>query len=329
MSTVFISYRRQTAAGEARALFSDLVARLGRSCVFMDVDSISLGRDFRNELQTTLAACEVMLVLIDRDWAAAKDERGQVRLENADDFVRMEIEAGLKRDIAVTPVLVKGAQMPAAEELPAEIRSLAYRNGFELSHNRWESDVREMVRRLNLNAPEPDTQVETHHRPMAPAEAGAGSVSTGAKPRVGQEGATQVAEDRRAGGLAPPTAWQPSRTPLVIAGVLGIMCLGGAAAWLRPDPSGRPQTTATLPLPAAAPAVAPSAQTLSAKDDPQSAASAQTKLAIDYRDGRSLMPKIMPSAGRRHSAAALTASLLFFGARHSSPSGINGQAQQC
>jgi hypothetical protein len=56
----------------------------------------------------------------------------------------MEIEAALKRDIAVTPILVKGARMPAAEELPAEIRDLAYRNGFELSHNRWESDVREL-----------------------------------------------------------------------------------------------------------------------------------------------------------------------------------------
>jgi TPR repeat protein len=302
MSTVFISYRRQTAAGEARALFSDLVARLGRSCVFMDVDSISLGRDFRNELQTTLEACDLMLVLIDRDWAAAKDERGQVRLENAADFVRMEIEAGLKRDIAVTPVLVKGAQMPTAEELPAEIRSLAYRNGFELSHNRWESDVREMIRRLNLNAPEQGRQVETHCRPMAPAEAGDGSVSAGAKPRVDQEGPTQAAEDRR--GLAPPTARQASQAPVVIASVLGVICLGGAAAWLMPDPSRRPQTTATLPLPATAPAVAPSAQTLSAKDDPQSAASAQTNLAINYMDGLGGLPKDDREAARLFKLAA-------------------------
>jgi hypothetical protein len=154
MSTAFISYRRQTAAGEARALFNDLVARLGQSAAIMDVDSLSLGRDFRTELHKTLAACDLMLVLIDKDWAAAKDERGQIRLENPRDFVRMEIEAALKRDIVVTPVLVKGAQMPTAEELPAELSDLAYRNGFELSHNRWDSDVREMIRRLNLDAPE-------------------------------------------------------------------------------------------------------------------------------------------------------------------------------
>ena len=218
MSTVFISYRRQTAAGEARALFNDLVARLGESAVFMDVDSISLGRDFRSELQKTLAACDLMLVIIDKDWAAVKDERGRTRLEDAGDFVRMEIEAGLKRNIAVTPVLVKGAQMPAPEALPAEIRDLAYRNGFELSHSRWESDVREMIRRLSLE------------------EAGGGSVPAGVKLRVDRDGPRHAAEgDRRR--QAPPTA---RRKSLVIAGVLGVVCLGGVAAWLsipKPEPS--------------------------------------------------------------------------------------------
>jgi TIR domain len=150
MSSVFISYRRDTAAGEARALYNDLVGRLGKGAVFMDVDSVSLGRDFRKELQKTVAACDVMLVLIDKNWAAAKDAKGRIRLENSDDFVRMEVETALKRDIVVTPILLKGAQMPAAEELPAEISHLAYRSAFELSHSRWQSDVGEMIRRLRL-----------------------------------------------------------------------------------------------------------------------------------------------------------------------------------
>ena len=153
MSTVFISYRRENAAGEARALFNDLVERLGEDSVFMDVDSIALGRDFRSALQETTASCDLMLVLIGRNWAATKDEGGRVRLENPDDYVRLEVEAGLKRNIVVTPVLVQGAHMPAPEDLPAEIRNFAYRNAFELSHNRWESDVQEMVRRLELGGP--------------------------------------------------------------------------------------------------------------------------------------------------------------------------------
>jgi hypothetical protein len=115
----------------------------------MDVDSISLGRDFRSVLQKTLDSCDLMLVVVDKNWAAAKDEEGRIRLRNPDDFVRVEVEAALKRDIAI-PVLVGGARMPAAEQLPAEIAALAYRNAFELSHNTWESDVREMIRRLGL-----------------------------------------------------------------------------------------------------------------------------------------------------------------------------------
>jgi formylglycine-generating enzyme required for sulfatase activity len=153
MSTVFISYRRENAAGEARALFNDLAERLGDDSVFMDVDSIALGRDFRSALQETTASCDLMLVLIGRNWADARDEGGRVRLENPADYVRLEVEAGLKRDIVVTPVLVQGAHMPAPEDLPPEIRNLAYRNAFELSHSRWESDVQEMVRRLELGGP--------------------------------------------------------------------------------------------------------------------------------------------------------------------------------
>ena len=154
MKTVFISYRREDVAGEARALFNDLVTRLGKECVFMDVDSISLGRDFRAVLQEILISCDLMLVLIGKDWADMKDEKGRARLEDPHDFVRLEIAAALKRDIVVTPVLVQGAHMPTPEQLPSEISDLVYRNGFELSHNRWESDVREMVRRLAIDGPD-------------------------------------------------------------------------------------------------------------------------------------------------------------------------------
>jgi hypothetical protein len=118
MSTVFISYRRETVAGEARALFNNLVARLGEDCVFMDVDSIALGRDFRSVLQKTLGSTDFVLVLIGKNWADVKDEEGQARLENSGDFVRLEIEAALKRDIVVTPILVQGAHMPAPEPRP-------------------------------------------------------------------------------------------------------------------------------------------------------------------------------------------------------------------
>jgi hypothetical protein len=168
MSTVFISYRRQTAPGEARALFNDLAAKLGKSSVFMDVDSIALGRDFRRVLQQTLESIDVLLVIIDKEWLTVKDDKGRIRLEQPGDYVRQEVEAALKRDIVVTPVLVEGAQMPAPEELPAEIRELVYRNAFELTYNRWDSDVHEMIRRLGLAPPEPAPKIETAPLPVAP-----------------------------------------------------------------------------------------------------------------------------------------------------------------
>jgi hypothetical protein len=166
MSSVFISYRREITAGEARALFNELLEKHGTHSVFMDVDSIALGRDFRSALRKTIESCDLMLVLIGKDWAEIKDERGRKRLESPGDYVRLEIEAALKRDIVVTPILVQGAHMPAPEQLPADIRDLAYRNGFELSHTRWESDVQEMVRRLELDVRDRGREVETGHPPL-------------------------------------------------------------------------------------------------------------------------------------------------------------------
>lgn len=152
MGTVFISYRREDTEGQARALFQDLTARLGKESVFMDVDSIALGRDFREVLQERLGSCDVLLALIGKEWADGEDKSGRRRLDNAGDFVRLEIAAALKRNIPVTPLLLQGAQMPAPEQLPDDLKDLAYRNGFELSHNRWESDVQELIKRLGLGA---------------------------------------------------------------------------------------------------------------------------------------------------------------------------------
>jgi TIR domain len=133
MGAIFISYRREETAGEARALFNDLVATLGKDSVFMDVDNISLGRDFRLMLQDRLASCDLMIVLIGKDWLFCKNENGRSRLENPDDFVRLEVGTALKWNIPVTPVLVHGAQIPSADQLPEDLRDLSYRNGFELA----------------------------------------------------------------------------------------------------------------------------------------------------------------------------------------------------
>lgn len=153
MGAIFVSYRREDSQGEARALSLELGQILGKESVFMDVDSIALGRDFRQVLHERLASCDILLALIGPEWLDAGDATGTRRLDSATDFVRQEIAAALKRNIPVTPVLVRGARMPPQEKLPDDLKDLAFRNGFELSHTRWESDVREMVKRLNIGTP--------------------------------------------------------------------------------------------------------------------------------------------------------------------------------
>jgi TIR domain-containing protein len=170
MRSVFVSYRRGDSEGQARALNFELVKFIGKDSVFMDVDSIALGQDFRNILHERLESCDLMLALIGPGWLDAKDAAGNRRLESATDLVRQEIAAALKRNIPVTPVLLQGAQMPPAERLPDDIKDLVYRNGFELGHSTWESDVNEMVKRLGLD--------------KAPAAPAPGPVEAGAKSAV-------------------------------------------------------------------------------------------------------------------------------------------------
>jgi hypothetical protein len=153
VGAVFISYRRGDAEGQARALYGELVKLLGKDSVFMDVDSIALGRDFRHVLQERLGSCDVMLVLIGPSWLDSKDGVGARRLDSSTDFVRQEIAAALKRNIPVIPLLVQGTQVPSPERLPEDLRDLSYRNAFELGHTTWESDIREMVGRLGLAGP--------------------------------------------------------------------------------------------------------------------------------------------------------------------------------
>ena len=125
MGAIFISYRRGDSEGQARALYADLSRHLGKDSVFMDVDSIALGRDFRHVLQERLSSCDMVLALIGPDWIDITDEQGNRRLDSPTDFVRQELSAALKRGVPVTPVLVQGARIPPPERLPDDIKDLA------------------------------------------------------------------------------------------------------------------------------------------------------------------------------------------------------------
>jgi hypothetical protein len=110
------------------------------------VDSIELGDDFAEVIANAVGACDVLLVLIGAQWLAITDEAGRRRLENSDDFVRLEIEAALQRKVRIVPILVGRARMPHVHELPASLGKLVHRQALELDPNRFEADTRRLVR---------------------------------------------------------------------------------------------------------------------------------------------------------------------------------------
>ncbi len=145
---IFISYRRSDSEGEAGRLSDVLSHRFSDQAVFMDVDAILPGRDFRKAIEESIQNCAVLLTVIGPDWLDARSATGERRLDEANDYVRLEVAAALTRDIPVIPVLVRGARVPPADRLPPEIEDLAYRNGVELTHSRWKSDLQVLIRAL-------------------------------------------------------------------------------------------------------------------------------------------------------------------------------------
>ena len=132
IGNIFINYRREESAHIAGRLHDALASTFGRNKLFMDVDNIPVGRDFEDYLKSQVTACDAMLAVIGPNWIDGKNETGQRRLDNPDDFVAIEIGAALARNIPVVPVLVDGARMPKANELPDSLKLLARRQAVQV-----------------------------------------------------------------------------------------------------------------------------------------------------------------------------------------------------
>jgi hypothetical protein len=129
MAKVFISYRRDDSAPAAERIYERLVADFGKAAVFKDVDNIPLAVSFSQYIAGVIQQCAVQIVVIGRRWLDSPSASGGRRLDDPNDLVRLEIEAGLRRGIAVIPLLVGGAQMPNPAALPPSLRELCARNG--------------------------------------------------------------------------------------------------------------------------------------------------------------------------------------------------------
>ncbi|MEM9087723.1 MAG: SUMF1/EgtB/PvdO family nonheme iron enzyme [Cyanobacteria bacterium P01_F01_bin.53] len=145
MSRIFISYRRNDSIAEVGRIYDHLSNHFGQNSIFMDTDDIDAGDDFREQVTTAVGQCQILLVVIGKNWLQAKDAVGNRRLDNPADWVRLEIETALTRNIRVIPVLLTGAEMPAVQNLPTALQPLAYRNAAQVRHN---PDFRRDIQRV-------------------------------------------------------------------------------------------------------------------------------------------------------------------------------------
>ena len=158
MSEIFISYRREDAPAHAGRLYDGLTEEFGAQQVFMDVDTLEPGVDFVERLHSAVGTADAVLVVIGRGWLNAKNLDGERRLDDPEDFVRLEVGLALTGEPVVIPVLVGGATMPSEDDLPPELVKLARRNALTMIDSDWRSGLARLVaalRRIVDPVPEP------------------------------------------------------------------------------------------------------------------------------------------------------------------------------
>jgi TIR domain len=155
---VFLCYRRDDSAGYTGRVQDRLVQEFRRDLLFMDVDAIPLGVNFATVLRNEVAKCEVLLAVMGPNWLNARNEDGTRRLDDPHDFVRIEIGAALQRNIPVIPILLDGAKVPKANQLPKDLEELSMRNGLDVRHASFHNDIDRLVRGLKVQLGEADAE---------------------------------------------------------------------------------------------------------------------------------------------------------------------------
>ena len=155
MPAIFISYRREDSGGYAGRLYDRLREQFGVGQVFMDIDTLQPGLDFVEAINRAVGSCDVFIALIGTQWLTTTDRTGRRRLDDPEDFVRLEISAALDRDIRVIPVLVGGATMPGSTDLPDALKRVSRRDALEISDTRFDYDVGRLIEAIErIRTPE-------------------------------------------------------------------------------------------------------------------------------------------------------------------------------
>lgn len=154
MAKIFISYRREDSEYQTDRLHAELskYVEFPERDIFIDVDNIPLGVDFVDYLDRKVSECETLVAVIGKQWLEATDPRtGQRRLDDPNDFVRIEIATALKRGIPVVPLLLDGTDIPGADRLPEDLQALARKNGTRIDRRSFGGDVRALIEGLPIS----------------------------------------------------------------------------------------------------------------------------------------------------------------------------------
>jgi hypothetical protein len=145
---ILINYRRDDASHLAGRLYDRLAAHFPKNQIFIDVDNLDPGVDFVEAIEQSVGSCDVLIAVIGKRWLISSEADGGRRLDNPDDFVRLEIAVALKRNIRVIPVLVDDASMPRANDLPDDLKSLIRRNAVQVGHTHFSADSERLIAAL-------------------------------------------------------------------------------------------------------------------------------------------------------------------------------------
>jgi len=283
---IFISYRRQETAWPAGRLYDVLVEHFPAEQVFKDVDNIEPGEDFVERITAAVESCDVLLALIGPQWLTITDENGQRRLDNSEDYVRLEIETALTRKIRVIPILVDDARMPRVTELPSILGPLVRRNAVEINPAGFNTErlitavhkalAEEQARRdAEEQAQREEAEDSADDECAGPPAAGGTVEVTEPEPEEALgKGASEVSEagpDQPAGSSREPR-FTSRRTKVL--GTIAVVVVAASAGWLlirsepedpgkaptvavTPNTSSPPTSTTTAPGPAVPQAAAP------------------------------------------------------------------------
>ena len=330
---IFISYRRADTANQAGWLAERLAGHYGRPQVVKDVDSIQLGNDFAEVIAAAVTSCDALLALIGHQWLAAA--------AGPNDFVRVEIESALTRGIRVIPVLVDGARMPTAAELPPGLAMLAQQPPLSLGAANPEGDVSRLTQVLDQTIAARSAQWQAtqagqaQNQPtvtgMAPSWGAPAIYASPSEPRPAQSGLAQSGPAQSGPAQSGPRPTGPGdsgpvqtrrmrRRPntWVIALVLGVAVVAAIVAFIA-IPSGHPASSASSSsAPASASAATGSRHNASPKtsNSPSASAAAKVLLTDDFSTN-----KVGWVDDAHASAGAYTGS----GAYRLSVTGYNGQ----